>query len=76
MKIKKKEFSKRLNDNYWRGVRTGMNVALNNPKEARECLVDKEKFEKLKDGVEGLYCAMYNAMDSLKESLKDLKFDR
>ena len=53
-----------------------MNVALNNPKEAKECLEDKDKFEKLKDGVEGLYCAMYNAMDSLKEALKDLKSDR
>lgn len=53
-----------------------MNFALNNPKEARECLVDKEKFEKLKDGVEGLYCVIYNAMDSLKEKMKDLKSDR
>lgn len=76
MKIKKKEFSKRLNDNYWRGVRTGMNFALNNPKEAKECLEDKDKFEALKDGVEGLYCAIYNAVDSLKAKLKDLKSDR
>ena len=31
MKIKKKEYEKKLDDMYWKGVEAGINLAVNNP---------------------------------------------
>lgn len=36
MKIKKSEYKKKLNDEYWKGVEAGINFALNHPKEAEK----------------------------------------
>lgn len=35
MKIKKKEFVRQLNDNYWKGVEFGMKFALEHPTTAK-----------------------------------------
>ena len=36
MKIKKKEYKKRLKDEYWRGIELGMRFALDNPDTAEK----------------------------------------
>jgi hypothetical protein len=65
MKIKKSEYEKNIEDTYWRGVKAGMEFALNNPSLA----------EKYKDNVSGLKAIvdkLGDAMQCLADAISEV----
>ena len=69
MKIKKSEYDKNIEDTYWRGVKAGIEFALNNPSLAAEYKDNvpglKAIVDKLKDAMQ----CLANALDKIQYNL-------
>lgn len=64
MKIKRSEYGKNIEDTYWRGVKAGMEFALNNPSLAEEY---RDNLPGLKAIVDKLRDAMQCLADTISE---------
>lgn len=64
MKIKRSEYEKNIEDTYWRGVKAGMEFALNNPSLAEEY---RDNLPGLKAIVDKLRDAMQCLADTISE---------
>ena len=55
MKIKKKEYNKKIEESYWNGVEVGMNSALENPDLAKKYLENpkliQDEIKKIKNAL-------------------------
>ena len=67
MKIKKKDYEKQLADNYWNGVKAGINYALDHPEEAEKY---RNRTEMLRKFTEQSAAAMRKLSETLSTLFK------
>lgn len=68
MKIKKKEYYNELDNAYWNGVKAGINLALQNPKEAEQY---KDNVELLRIKVKGAMKIVSKITEALNKAFID-----
>ncbi len=65
MKIKKSEYDKNIEDTYWRGVKAGIEFALNNPNLAAEYKDNVPGLKAIVDKLKDVMQCLANALDKI-----------